>query len=71
MNSWFLRSKDQKMKIMIFYMDRNNRVTQRIIRVVEIKEDSIVAFCFFRKKVRTFKLSNILSVGAIRRRAGA
>ncbi|MUK88000.1 hypothetical protein GMD78_06255 [Ornithinibacillus sp. L9] len=71
MNRWLIQSKEQKKKIMIFYMDRNNNVTQRIIRVVEIKDESIVAFCYYRKKVRTFRKSHILSAGSVRKRVGA
>lgn len=65
------RSLQQKEKIMIFYIDTNNSVTQRIIQVLHIEDDSIVAFCYYRKRVRTFKLNNILSVGPINKRVGA
>ena len=69
--SLFKQSLQHKSKIMIFYIDGSNNVTQRIIRVVNIEEDSIVAFCYYRKQVRTFKLNNILSVGPIKNRVGA
>lgn len=48
-------------KLMIFYMDSCNNVTQRMIRIINKKDDAIVAYCYYRKGVRTFKLSNILS----------
>lgn len=67
----FNRSLQHKEKIMIFYIDSNNVVTQRIVRVISINDDSIVAFCFYRKKVRTFKLNNILSAGPVNKRVGA
>ena len=67
----FNRSLQQKEKIMIFYIDNSNNVTQRIVRVISINADSIVAFCFYRKKVRTFKLNNILSAGPVNKRVGA
>ncbi|SET17465.1 hypothetical protein SAMN05216389_106169 [Oceanobacillus limi] len=70
MNNWFLQSKELKKKIMIFYMDRNQKITQRIIRVVELKEDHVVAFCYYRKKVRTFRTDNILSAGPLQKDTG-
>ncbi|MBP2257455.1 hypothetical protein [Virgibacillus alimentarius] len=57
------RSLQRKEKIRIFYMDRSNRLTERCIRVIRINEDSIVAYCYWRKKVRTFKRDYILSAG--------
>ncbi len=64
-------SLQSKEKIMIYYIDSQNQVTQRIIRVVEIHEESILAYCFFRKQVRNFKLENILSYGKVKRSIGA
>ncbi|QBP06963.1 hypothetical protein [Virgibacillus phage Mimir87] len=71
MKKLFNRSVQRKERIMIFYIDSNNNVTQRIIKVISIEESSVIAFCYYRKKVRTFKLSNILSVGPITKRVGA
>ena len=67
----FNRSLQHKEKIMIFYIDNSNNVTQRVVRVISINGDSIIAYCFYRKKVRTFKLNNILSVGPLNKRVGA
>lgn len=61
----------RKEKIMIYYMDSQSQVTQRIIRVVEFKGNSILAYCYYRNQVRSFKLENILSYGKVRRSIGA
>ncbi|GAB2560863.1 hypothetical protein GCM10026983_30320 [Gracilibacillus alcaliphilus] len=58
-------------KIMIYYMDKSNKVTQRIIRIIEIKDTHIIAYCYYRKQVRSFKRANILSYGSARKRVGA
>ncbi|RDW15867.1 hypothetical protein [Oceanobacillus chungangensis] len=71
MKGLIMRSKDNKEKIMIFYIDSNNNVAQRIIRVIDINDESIIAFCFLRKKVRTFNHKNILSAGPVRKRVTA
>jgi predicted DNA-binding transcriptional regulator YafY len=71
MRGLFLRSIDRKEKIVIFYMDRNHQVTQRYIRVISLQDQSLVAYCYWRKKLRTFKLDNILSAGPVQKKVGA
>ncbi|MFD1038928.1 hypothetical protein ACFQ3N_11075 [Virgibacillus byunsanensis] len=63
MRGMLQRSIDNKEKIVIFYMDKDNTVTKRSIRVINFNEDTILAYCYWRRKIRTFKLNNILSVG--------
>ncbi|GIO28647.1 hypothetical protein [Ornithinibacillus bavariensis] len=67
----FQRSIENREKIIIFYIDNKNQVTQRYIQVISMNTQSLIAFCFWRKKVRTFKLENILSAGPIRKKVGA
>ncbi|MFS0674241.1 hypothetical protein [Ornithinibacillus sp. 179-J 7C1 HS] len=71
MKGLFLRSIENKEKIIIFYMDSKSQVTQRFVRVISMRDESIVAFCYWRKKIRTFKLENILSAGPVRKKLGA
>jgi len=71
MQSLLIRSKEKMEKIVIYYIDRGNNVTQRAIRVVSINDNSIAAYCYWRKKVRTFKHENILSAGPIKKKVGA
>ncbi|MBU5267227.1 hypothetical protein [Virgibacillus proomii] len=60
-----------KQKLVLFYMDNNGQVTQRLIRVIDIGENSILAYCFYRKQVRRFNYSNILSCGRFKRKESA
>ncbi|WP_067727683.1 hypothetical protein [Oceanobacillus damuensis] len=71
MKGLFLQSMENKEKVVIFYIDQDNNVTQRFIRVIHISDTSILAYCYYRKKVRSFRLDNILSCGPIKRRVGA
>ncbi|CEI80602.1 hypothetical protein J18TS1_37940 [Oceanobacillus oncorhynchi subsp. incaldanensis] len=64
-------SLDKKEKIMIYYIDRHNNVTQRVIRVVGIDDKRILAYCYYKKQVRSFKIENILSIGCVKRSVGA
>lgn len=68
----FLKSSmEQKKKIMIYYMDSKGKVSQRIIRVVEMNDKKMLAYCYYRRQVRSFKLDNILSCGNVKRSVGA
>ncbi|WP_010098445.1 hypothetical protein [Ornithinibacillus scapharcae] len=67
----FQDSLEKKEKIIIYYIDQQNNVTQRYIRVLRIDKGSIVAYCFWRKEVRTFRVDNILTAGPLYRRTGA
>ncbi|MFA1820538.1 hypothetical protein ACDX78_10205 [Virgibacillus oceani] len=55
----------------IIYIDDDNNLTQRFIRVLDKYDNSILAYCYYRKQVRTFKINNILSVQKADRRATA
>lgn len=61
----------EKEKIMIYYIDSKGKVSQRIIRVVGIDDEKVLAYCYYRKQVRSFKLENILSCGQVKRSIGA
>lgn len=69
MRGLFYRSMENKEKIMIFYVDRKNNVTQRYIRVMSIHDNYLTAYCYWRKQVRHFKLDHILSAGSVKRTA--
>ncbi|SEP61077.1 hypothetical protein SAMN05216232_0341 [Virgibacillus subterraneus] len=71
MNGLIQHSVDTKEKIVIFYMDHKNNVTERYIRVINYNDDKILAYCYYRKQVRTFKRNNILSVGPARKQMEA
>lgn len=66
MKTLLLRSIQPREKIMLFYMDEKRNVTQRLVRVIKIEDDKMVAYCFLRKQTRMFKLDHILSVGPVR-----
>ncbi|WP_047980797.1 hypothetical protein [Ornithinibacillus contaminans] len=71
MKGLFLRSIEKKEKIVIIYMDQYERVTQRYVRVIRMDEHTIMAYCYWRKKIRMFTKQNILSAGPIQKKLGA
>ncbi|MHA6253268.1 hypothetical protein [Oceanobacillus sp. CAU 1775] len=71
MKGLFMRAAESQEKLVIFYMDGAEQVTQRYIKVLKIRGDYMLAYCFYRKKVRTFKMSNILSAAPVKKGVGA
>ena len=71
MRSLFIRASESKEKIVIFYMDANNKITQRFVKVIKLNDDYMLAYCYYRKKLRTFKIEHILSAGPVRKGVGA
>jgi hypothetical protein len=55
-----IASIERNMIITIMYL-KSSEVTMRNIKVLEIKEDRIMAYCYLRKENRVFKKENILS----------
>ena len=56
----------------MIYLNTKGEISQRRIKVIKLNDDSFSAYCFTRKQQRTFKISNILSVGPVRKvRRGA
>ena len=51
---------NQPMNMM--YMSNEGIVSQRRIKVLQIRGDSCVAYCYLRKSKRTFKVDNILAL---------
>ncbi|MBO0962457.1 hypothetical protein J1P26_22445 [Neobacillus sp. MM2021_6] len=52
----------------MIYLSDKGEISQRRIRILEISIGSFRAFCLLRSKQRTFKLSNILSIGPVRKK---
>lgn len=71
MNGVFKCSMETKQKIVVFYMDGNQQITQRFIRVLKMDDTLVLAYCYYRKSVRTFKRENILSAGPIKSKGGS
>ncbi|WP_100010498.1 hypothetical protein [Lentibacillus sediminis] len=71
MKGLLMNSLGTKQKLELIYIDGEGNISHRVIRVLEIREDAILAYCYRKREVRLFKLENILSAGAVRKRQGA
>ncbi|WP_214484607.1 hypothetical protein [Bacillus sp. SM2101] len=61
MRSILKRAQFTKVILEIIYIDQKGIITQRAIRVMDIKNNTVTAYCFYRDRKRTFRLENILS----------
>ncbi|HLR61761.1 MAG TPA: hypothetical protein VK097_04895 [Lentibacillus sp.] len=55
-------------KLEMIYLDADDNITYRVVRILSIKADTINAYCYSRRHIRTFKRTNILSVGPVRKK---
>ena len=53
-------SLDRGWIITIVYLG-STEITERNIKVLEINEDKVKAYCYLRNQIRFFKIGNILS----------
>ncbi|NYV67298.1 hypothetical protein HYI36_18665 [Bacillus sp. Gen3] len=66
MKGLLLRAIETHEKLEMIYLSNKGEITQRVIRVEKVGVQSIRAYCYTRKQVRTFKLSNILSIAPLK-----
>lgn len=71
MGNILIRAIELKEKVEMIYSDKNNQVSQRIIHPVKKNNDLVVAYCYTKRTIRTFRLDNILSVDKVRHKVGA
>ncbi|MYL50242.1 hypothetical protein GLV98_12160 [Halobacillus litoralis] len=64
------RASKTKRSLGMMYIDENGNVTQRKIRVVEVRVNHVLAYCYNRKQVRSFKKDGVLSVYPYKERTG-
>ncbi|MHC0036934.1 hypothetical protein [Pseudoneobacillus sp. C159] len=68
MRGILLRALECQTPLELIYISKDGSISQRFIRLKEIQDDQIVAYCLLRKKYRMFKLSNILAITPVRKK---
>lgn len=61
MNDYILRMSQETNCLITIMYQKENQITKRNIKVVEISEEYIKAFCYLRNQLRIFKKDQILS----------
>ena len=55
------RAFNEHKNLEIMYLGKDNKVSQRVIRIIEFNEHIVKAYCYQRKALRFFKIENMLS----------
>jgi len=61
MNGILIRGMENQQPIELIYMGADGKLSQRIIRVLSITDTHVKAYCYSKRKLRTFRKENILS----------
>lgn len=52
----------------MIYMSKHEKLTKRRIKAYKASEDSFIAYCYFRRSIRTFKFANVLALIPVSRK---
>lgn len=49
-------------KVIIIYETKFGVITKRTIHILAVKQDDVLAYCYLRNDIRSFRKNNILAV---------
>jgi predicted DNA-binding transcriptional regulator YafY len=67
MNGLLKRAAESGDTYEMIYMSDKNDISQRTIQVIDVSGGRFRAYCYLRKTQRIFKISNVLSMGPIKK----
>jgi predicted DNA-binding transcriptional regulator YafY len=67
MKGLLLNAAETGERLEMIYICNKNELSQRTIKVLEVQEYEFKAYYYTRKQFRTFKISNVLSIGHLRK----
>ncbi|MBH0174699.1 hypothetical protein IHV09_14115 [Fictibacillus sp. 23RED33] len=62
MENFIMKCLKEQRPIEIIYLADSGSISQRTIKVIEIRNATLKAYCHLRKTQRVFKIGNILSI---------
>lgn len=65
-----IKAKETRSILEMIYLSKEGQLSQRRIRIMNVDEEWILAYCYNKKKVRKFNRSSILSIGPLRKKVG-
>lgn len=71
MNKSIIRAINNRQRLKMIYMDGVGRCTHRVIIPIKMNDDLVLAYCYTKRQVRTFKLDSVLSISPVNKRMGA
>jgi predicted DNA-binding transcriptional regulator YafY len=67
MNGLLRRAALNSETLEMIYQNNKGVISHRVIKIIKLNDETFCAYCFTRKKQRTFKLTNVLSIGPVRK----
>lgn len=61
MIDYVLKASGEKHQVITIIYQGSDKITKRNIKVIDIKENMVEAYCYLRHQIRQFKKDNILS----------
>ncbi|MCA0983209.1 hypothetical protein LCL89_03995 [Halobacillus yeomjeoni] len=68
METLYKRSMEEKIKLEMIYVTKQGELSQRTVRIIEVRNSHILAYCFSKRQVRSFLKENVLSVLPVQKR---
>lgn len=68
MRGILVRAMEDQTPIEIIYLAKDGSISQRLIRVMDMKDGQIKAYCYLRNMYRVFNLQNILSIFPVKKK---
>lgn len=63
-------AKQHRTTFEMIYSSKDGQLSQRKIKILQVDNSSILAYCYYRQKVRKFNRNSILSIGPLRKKVG-
>lgn len=67
MKGLLLRALESGDPLEMIYLSEKGELSQRKVRILEIKNGFIKAYCHLRNHQRFFRINNILSIGPVKK----
>ena len=62
MKRQLLKALERNQLVDMMYIDKNNQITKRCIKVTKVNDNTFKAHCFLKHASRTFKIENVLAL---------
>lgn len=62
MKAQILKAFKYQQLVDMMYMANDGSISKRRVKILKVTGDSFQAYCFLRRKKRTFKIDNVLSM---------
>ncbi|MGM0902469.1 MAG: hypothetical protein ACQEXB_15385 [Bacillota bacterium] len=66
MQNILVRAIEQQQLVQIIYLDTNQKITQRMVKLHAVTDKHLKGFCYLRKQVRLFMIDQILATSPLK-----